>query len=92
MTILTAIIIVFAIIATALLSAAFTHLLDPSRRLDKAAARKNRRIEEVPEAGYFTRRKVANVSVDEALTGLGEEAKLIPHEHVRNLRKELRKK
>ena len=87
-----AVIITIAVLATSFLTAGLTHLLSPERRLDKSAVKRNRRIEEVPEAGYWTRRRVANASVDEALEGLGDEARLIPHEHVRNLKKELRRK
>ena len=92
MTINTAIIIVCAILASSFLTAALTHLLSTERRFDRKARRKASRLEEVPECGYFTRRKVANASVNEALDELGEEAQLISHEHVRDMKKELRQK
>jgi hypothetical protein len=87
-----AIIITLIIVSSSFLTAALVHLLSPERRLDAKARRKASRLNEVPECGYFTRAQVARKAVNDSLKELGEEARLSSHEHVRDLRKRLRRK
>ena len=92
MTLTISIVIICAVLSSSFLTAALTHLLSVERRFDRAARKKAARLDEVPEAGYFVRARVAREAVNDSLEELGEEAGLITREHKRELKKELRQK